>query len=91
MLQPPFGFDRRHTPGTRGGNGLPEYGILNITARKNTRYIRAWGIRLRLDIAVIIEIDLSFKDIGVWIVADRNEQAIDLEFRSLLCFDVTQL
>src|SRR5690242_17197402 len=63
MLQPPLGFDGRHTSGTRGGDRLPEHGILDVAARKHARYIRPCGIRLGLDIAVAVEIDLPFKDI----------------------------
>src|SRR5437867_4278713 len=91
MLQPPFGFDRGHASSACRGNCLTEDRILNIATCKHSSHAGSRGIRLGLDVAVAIEIELPFENIRVGIVADRDEQSIDFEFGCLVRLYVSQL
>src|SRR5215475_10205295 len=74
MFQPSLRFNCRHAPATRGGNGLSEYRVLNVTAGEHTRNVCPCRIGQRLDVSVIVEVNLTLKDVRVWIVADGNKQ-----------------
>src|SRR5437868_5910537 len=84
VFQPAFGLNRSHAAGAGSGNGLAEYGILNVAARKHAGNVGAHRIRMGLDVAVAIEIDLAFEDFGIRIVTDRNEKPVYLKFRCCL-------
>ena len=90
MFQPTLSFNCSHTSRAGRGDCLPEYRILNVTTGEHTRDVRARRIRLGLDIAEAVEIDLAFEDLGVWIVSDCYKQPVDLEFRRLLCLYIPE-
>ena len=91
MLQPTLGLDGGHATGPGGGDSLPEDGILNIAASEYAWNVRSSGVGVRLDVPLFVEIDLAFKDVGVWIVADRYKQAIDIQLRRGLRPDISEL
>ena len=59
MFQPALGLHGGHAAGTGSRDRLPEDGILDVAARKDTGYIRARRTRLGLDISQVVEIDLA--------------------------------
>src|SRR5262245_37832397 len=77
MFQPTLCLYCRHAAASGSSNGLPENGILNVTASENAGHVRSCGIGLSLDVALRIEIDLSFEDFRIRIVTDSNEQALN--------------
>ena len=82
MLEPPFRLDRGHTAAAGGGNRLPEYRVLNVATRKYAWNVGAGGGRLGFDVAELVKIDLAAEDFSIWIMADRDKEAVDLELRS---------
>src|SRR5215831_4985737 len=80
MFQPALGLDGRHAPASGGSDGLAENRILDVAAGKDTGDIRARRIRMSLDIPLLVQIDLAFKDVGVRIVSDGNKQPVDFQF-----------
>ena len=75
VFQPAFGFNRSHAARSRRRDRLTENGILYIAACENARNVGPCGIGLSDDVSTIIKIDLTFENIRIRIVADRNEQS----------------
>src|SRR5262245_18278712 len=90
MFQPTLCLYCRHATAAGSSNGLPEHGILNVTAGENARNIRSCGIGLSFDVALSIEIDLSLEDFSIRIVPDSNEQAINFQMGGVAGLHIPQ-
>jgi hypothetical protein len=49
--------------------------ILRIAGTENAREIGRCGICLGFDVAGVIHVDLAFKDVGIWFVANCDKES----------------
>src|SRR5436190_20817958 len=73
VFQPTLRLNCCHASCAGGRNCLAEYRILNIPAREHTGNVCASRIRLGLDITVAIQLNLTFENVGVWVMTNRNK------------------
>ncbi len=77
FCEPTFGVQSGGAAHAGGGNRLSVHLVDYVAAGENAlhRGLSSFGD----DIAFIVEIDLSFEDLRVWIVSDRYEDTVDVE------------
>src|SRR4029077_14533622 len=75
--QEPFGFQRRHASHSRGGDGLTEYLIRDVSGSVDTRNRGMRGIGGRLDIAALVHFQFALEQGGGGGMADGDEKAMD--------------
>src|SRR5438067_2272668 len=63
-LQPALGVDGRHAARTGGGDRLPVDVVLDVAGREHTLDVGA-GAGVRVDVAVLVHVDLAAEDVGV--------------------------
>ena len=76
-----LGVERGHAAGPRGGDRLTVDLVHHVAAGEHARDAGAGRAGLDLDIAIAVEFELAFEQLGRRRVADRNERAFDVEPR----------
>ncbi len=64
--------------------------ILTIATGKDAVDVRARGSGDDLEVAVLVGVQLTLEDLGVWSVADRYEETVEGLLRLLAGLDVLQ-
>ncbi len=75
-----LGIDGGHATGTCGCNGLAIDVILNVSGGKNAFNIGFGAARDGFYVAVFVQIEDSFEQLGVGLMADGHEESGDVEF-----------
>src|SRR5262245_43652139 len=74
-----LGIEGRHAPRSCGSDGLAVDVILNVAGGEHPGHARPRPL-IRLDVAGLVQLDLSGEQRGVRCVADGNEDAIERQF-----------
>src|SRR5580658_4398842 len=89
-----FDFKRGHAACTSSGDGLAIAAVLHVAGRVNAgnlnAVMRGEDVVLRLDVAVLVEIELAVEHLGVGLVADAEEQAFDFQIAFGSVADIAQ-
>ena len=78
------GFDGGFAAGGSSHHGLAIVGVGTVACREDTRDVRAGAVALHLDIALLIAVEIVGKEVGVGLVSDGEEEAVDLDMANLL-------
>ena len=65
-------------------NGLTVIGVGAIAGGEHPLHARAWRVALGLDIAHAVHVELATEDVGIGLVANGKEEAIDRQVVFLL-------
>src|SRR5215210_1425819 len=79
VAQEPLGVERRHAAAPGGGHRLAVGVVHEIARGEDARDTGASGTALHLHVAVLVELDLALHELGVRLMADRHEGAVDLD------------
>src|ERR1043165_7940114 len=92
VRQPALAVERGHAAGTGRGDGLPVNVVDGVAAGEDALDVRHGGMVMRQDdIALLVELDLSFVDGGVRRVADGDEEALRREVVDFVRLEVADL
>src|SRR5205809_2310637 len=81
FFQVALGLQGCHAARSRSGHGLPVGVILNVTGGKNPRNGSLRCTRLHFDVFVRLKVELSFKKRCVRLMANSDENAVDLDLQ----------
>mmetsp|Transcript_2966 Transcript_2966/g.7278 ORF Transcript_2966/g.7278 Transcript_2966/m.7278 type:complete len:327 (-) Transcript_2966:410-1390(-) len=84
-------LERCHAAGARRGDGLPPLLVLHIARRKHTWDVGLRGAWLGLDVPIFIQLNLALQEVGGWLVADGEEEAVDGQVGHLAAHHVLHL
>ena len=77
-------FDGGFAAGGSRYDGLSVVGVSTVACREDTRDVRAGAVALHLDIALLIAVEIVGKEVGVGLVSDGEEEAVNLYMANLL-------
>src|SRR5437667_6421331 len=89
-LQVALGLQRGHASGPGRRHRLTVREVLHVTRGEHTGHAGLRGPGLHLDVAVRQQLDLAPEDLGVRLMADRDEEAVDRALMERLGLDVLQ-
>src|SRR5438876_7466970 len=90
FFQVALGLQGCHAARSRSGHGLPVGVILNVTGGKNPRNGSLRCTRLHFDVFVRLKVELPFKKRCVRLMANSDENAVDLDLPTRICLVVSQ-
>src|SRR5215211_6139018 len=90
VAQVPLGVERGHTAGPGRGDGLPVGVVHEVAGGEHARHPGAGRLALRDDVAVHVDVDDPAHDLGLRLVADRDEGAGDRQVAGLARLGVAQ-
>src|SRR5262245_5585870 len=90
-LEVALGLHGGHAARAGRGDRLAEDVVLHVAGGEHPVDGRLRGAALGDDVAAVVEVELPLEEVRVGVVADRDEQAVDLEARLLPGLRVAQL
>src|SRR5882672_8835775 len=62
---PALGIERGHAAATGRRDGLPVREVLHVATGEDARHVRVGAPRPRLDVAVVVQLELALEEVGV--------------------------
>src|SRR5271170_3911602 len=87
FLEEPVSVERRLTTIRSRRDGLSVAEVPDVSRHKDAGYV-GLGLVLHDDIAVLVEVELPFEDLRVWVIPDCNEEAVELHHLLFAGLDV---
>ena len=87
VFEPTLGIERRHAPRPCSRDGLSVDVVLYVAAREDT-FDAGQAAVVGDDIARVLHVELALEQVGVGLVADRDEQSGHVQLGFLTCIDI---
>ena len=85
VAEPAFGFESGGATGSGGGDGLPVFVVMHVACGEYALDVGLLSSGLHFDVAGFVQIDLTFKRLGVGYVTDGVEDTRNFEFFHFVC------
>src|SRR5690606_36527142 len=86
-----LGVESGGTTGAGRGDGLAVGVVDHVTGAEDARDVGAGGGRVDLEVALLVQLQLTLEELGARVVADRDEQTGDRQVREFAGLDIAQL